>query len=60
MIIMQMSVEGQDGKRLCIDVDIDPNETYEIPLGRRIHVAMLKLLAEAVPSEPPPQITLVN
>ena len=27
MIRMQLSVEGQDGKRICIDVDIDPTET---------------------------------
>jgi hypothetical protein len=62
MILMQMSVEGQDGKRLCVDVDIDPNSEYDLSLGARIAKAVQQLLPHAAPSEPPSLIVtdLVN
>lgn len=53
MILMQMSVEGPDGKRICIDVDIDPQSQYDESLGTRIRKAFLQLLPHAVPSDPP-------
>lgn len=59
---MQLSVLSQDGQRLCLDVDIDPQSQYEIPLGERIYRAMLLLLPHAAPTEPKPIIVtdLVN
>ena len=59
MILMQLSVEGQDGRRICIDVDIDPHSAYPQSLGERVHRAILLLLPQAVPSDPP-RIQLVN
>jgi hypothetical protein len=59
MILMQLSVEGQDGRRICIDVDIDPHSAYPQSLGERVHRAILLLLPQAVPSDPP-RIHLVN
>lgn len=55
MILMQMSVEGPDGRRICMDVDIDPQTqaNYEHPLAKRLALAILQLLPHAVPSEPP-------
>ena len=56
---MQLSVEGQDGRRICIDVDIDPHSAYPQSLGERVRRAILLLLPQAVPSDPP-RIQLVN
>ncbi len=53
MIRMQLSVEGQDGKRICIDVDIDPTETYPEPLAVRVSRAILQLLPHAAVADRP-------
>lgn len=53
MIVMQMSVEGQDGQRICVDVDIDPQSSYPESLAQRVSRAILKLLPHAAPSDPP-------
>jgi hypothetical protein len=60
MITMTCSVVDSRGRKLCIDVDIDPGGTHVQPLGLRMQIAIKQLLDGLVESNEKPIIHMGN